>query len=180
MVCRIWQARAAGPGAGVTAAIVGAAVGACGSAMAPPIAASPATMAGAALVGAGTGCGRSIFLRPSTSVSAMEGSLSQNLGEISVYRSSVFEELILGSEGSIMEAISVGCGADKSAKTANTLRALLSTALELVVDADTLLTSKEVDELKVTRKEEAVDRRRATGPFSVHPWCSRWQKASVT
>ena len=37
VVCRIWQGRAAGPGAGVTAAIVGAVVGTGGSAMAPPI-----------------------------------------------------------------------------------------------------------------------------------------------
>ena len=59
-VCRIWQGRAAGPGAGVTAVIVSAAVDAGGSAMAPPIAASPATMAGAVLVGAGTGGGRNI------------------------------------------------------------------------------------------------------------------------
>ena len=191
--------RAAGPGAGVTAAIVGAAVGTGGSAMAPPIAASPATMAGAALVGAGTGGGRDIFLLPSTSVLAMKGSdmpwwresaaggsscakqlytgFAQNnilsphyLGEISVYGSSVFEKLIVGSEGSMTEAIRTGCGADKSAKTADTLRALLSATLELVVDADALLTTEEVDELKAARKAEAVDRRRATGPFSAYPW----------
>ena len=76
----------------------------------------------------------------------------------------------MGSEGSMSEAIRIGCGADKSANTADTLRALLEAALELVVDADSLLTAKEVDELKVARKAEVVDRRRATGPFSAYPW----------
>ena len=46
----------------------------------------------------------------------------------------------------------------------------MEAALELVVDADSLLTAKEVDELKVARKAEAVDRRRATGPFPAYPW----------
>ena len=45
----------------------------------------------------------------------------------------------------------------------------MEAALELVVDADSLLTAKEVDELKVARKAEAVDRQRATGSFSAYP-----------
>ena len=66
------------------------------------------------------------------------------MGETSVYGSSVFEELTVGSEGSMSEAIRIGCGADKSANTADTLRALLEAALELVVDADSLLTAKDI------------------------------------
>ena len=46
----------------------------------------------------------------------------------------------------------IGCGADQSARTADTLRALLSATLELVVDANSLLTTKEVDELKVAKR----------------------------
>ena len=63
-----------GPGTGVTAAIVGMAVGAGGSAVAPPLAtkAIQVPMAGAAFAGAGGGL--FTFPRPSTSVSAMEGS----------------------------------------------------------------------------------------------------------
>ena len=161
-------------------------------AVAPPSAASGVAV-GVSLVGE-----RIKFPRPSANASALEGAdrpwwvkaasgsaaakqiytgsaqnnvLSPNyLGDRSVIGSSVFEELAAGNDDAMMHAIKAGCGTDKSPKKADTLRALLSAALDLMVDEDTLLSVKEAKDLETIRKAEQPDRRRTVGPFASYPW----------